>query len=56
MWERTKRILFRISSVLSKVEPESDFHTGSSSDWLRLCNTACGGPIPCTVYIRLDEH
>ena len=56
MWERTKRILFRISSVLSKVEPESDLHTGSSSDRLRLRNTACGGPIPCTVYIRLDEH
>ena len=29
MLEPTKRISFRISSVLSKVEPEPDIHTGS---------------------------
>ena len=28
MLKRTERILFRISSVLSKVEPEPDLHTG----------------------------
>ena len=32
MLEQTKRISFRISSVLSKVEPEPDLHTGSGSD------------------------
>ena len=37
MLERTKRISFRISSVLSKVEPEPDLHIGS--DRFRLCNT-----------------
>ena len=29
MLKRTERISFRISSVLSKVEPEPDLHTGS---------------------------
>ena len=29
MWELTKRILLRISSVLSKVEPEPDLCSGS---------------------------
>ena len=29
MLEQTKKISFRISSVLSKVEPEPDLHTGS---------------------------
>ena len=29
MLERTERISFRIFSVLSKVEPEPDLHTGS---------------------------
>ena len=32
MLTQTKRISFRISSVLSKVEPETDLHTGSGSD------------------------
>ena len=32
MLEQTKRISFRISSVLSKVEPEPDLHTGSGSN------------------------
>ena len=32
MIEQTKRISFRISFVLSKVEPEPDVHTGSGSD------------------------
>ena len=32
MLEQTKIILFRISSVLSKVEPEPDLPTGSGSD------------------------
>ena len=32
MLELTKRISFRISSVLSKVEPEPDLHTGYGSD------------------------
>ena len=38
--EQTKRISFRISSVLSKVEVEvePDFHTGSNG--FRLLNTA----------------
>ena len=31
MLEQTKRISLRISSVLSKVEPEPDLHTGSDS-------------------------
>ena len=29
MWELTKRISLRTSSVLSKVEPEPDLYTGS---------------------------
>ena len=29
MLKQTKRISFRISSILSKVEPEPDLHTGS---------------------------
>ena len=32
MLEQMKRISFRISSVLSKMEPEPDLYTGSSSD------------------------
>ena len=32
MLEQTKRISFRISSVLSKVEPEPDLPTGTGSD------------------------
>ena len=32
MWELTKRISLRTSSVLSKVEPEPDLYTGSGSD------------------------
>ena len=32
MWELTKRITLRISSVLSMVKPEPDLCTGSSSD------------------------
>ena len=32
MWELTKRISLRISSVLSKVEPEPDLNTGYGSD------------------------
>ena len=39
MLEQTKRISFRISSVLSKVEPEPYLHTGSGSNPLRLRNT-----------------
>ena len=42
MLEQMKRISFRISSVLSKVEPKPDLYTGSSSDQKnRLRNTAC---------------
>ena len=43
MWELKKRISLRISSVLSKVEPELDLYTGSGSNQkyrLRLRNTA----------------
>ena len=40
MLEQKKRILFRISSVLCKVEPEPDLHSGSGSDRLWLHNTA----------------
>ena len=29
MLERTERVSFRISSVLFKMEPEQDLHTGS---------------------------
>ena len=32
MLEETKKISFRISSVLSKVKPELDLYTGSGSD------------------------
>ena len=32
MWELTKRMSLRTSSVLSKVEPEPDLLTGSGSD------------------------
>ena len=32
MWELTKRISWRILSVLCKVEPELDLYTGSGSD------------------------
>ena len=32
MLERTERISFRISSVLSKVASEPELHTGSGSD------------------------
>ena len=32
MWELTKRISLRTLSVLSKVEPEPDLHTGSGFD------------------------
>ena len=32
MLKRMERISLRISSVLSKVEPEPDLHTGSGSD------------------------
>ena len=38
MLEQTKRISLRISSVLSKVEPEPDLHTGSGSDSATLIN------------------
>ena len=45
MWEWTKRISFKISSVSSNMEPEPDLHNGSSSNQknpppLRLRNTA----------------
>ena len=47
MWERTKSISLRISSVLSKLELEPDLHTGSDpksngSDRLRLRKTGDG--------------
>ena len=46
MWELTKRISWRISPVLSKVEPEPDLYTSSGSDQKvpapQHCNTACG--------------
>ena len=36
MLEQTKRILFRISSVLFKVEPEPDLYTGSDPTLVRV--------------------
>ena len=41
MWELTKRISLRTSSVFSKVEPEPDLHTGFDQKVpaLQDCNT-----------------
>ena len=41
MLEQKKRILFRISSVLCKVEPEPDLHTGSSPDTCQMSLCLC---------------
>ena len=44
MLEQTKGISFRISSVLSKVEPEPDIHNGSGSDQKVLAPTGSATP------------
>ena len=49
MLKRMERISLRISSVLSKVEPEPDLHTGSGSDQKVPAPAPqhCVLPVPC---------
>ena len=58
MLERTERISFQISLVLSKVEPEPVLHIGSGSDRLRNTVQELYNPFCALLGIKLrpDQH